>query len=322
MARLIRKTAILAKVETTAGVDAAPTGAANALLISNASFEYSYNNVSRELLRGFIGGSEQLAGTRYVKASFDVEISGSGAAGTAPAFGPLLLGCAMAEVVNPATPGPACVEYTPVSTGMKTLTIYYHRDGLLRKMLGAMGTVELVMEEGGRPVFRFSFTGVDGGVVAQADPTLTLTAWKAPLVITDQNTGDIKLGGTYTQGVVTGGTAYTSRGLSMQLGNDVKYVALLGGQGVDITNREATASCQLELTAAQEASFIADINANTLTSLSFEHGTTAGGKVLVFAPAVQRINPRDADYEGRAHTSLDLRLLPSAGNDELRIVTL
>ena len=37
MSRLIRNTAILAKIETAYGVDAAPTGAANALLVSNLS---------------------------------------------------------------------------------------------------------------------------------------------------------------------------------------------------------------------------------------------------------------------------------------------
>lgn len=316
MARLIRNTAILAKIEVTPGVDAAPTGAANALLISNASFEVNYNNVNRDLIRGFIGGSEQLSGSRFVKAMFEVEISGSGVAGTAPAWGPLLLGCAMAEVTNV-----GYVEYSPVSTGLKTLTINYHLDGLARKMLGCMGTVELAMGEGERPLLKFAFTGIDGGALAQDNPVQVLTAWKAPLVIMDQNTGDIKLGGAYATGALTGGTAYTSRGLNLQLGNDVKPLGLLGGQSVDITNRETTGSVQLELTAAQEVTLMTDINANALTSLSFEHGTDAGGKILIYAPSVQRINPKHVDYEGRAHMGMDLRLLPVSGNDELRIVT-
>lgn len=315
MARLIRNTAILAKIETTAGTDAAPTGAANALLISNASFEISYNNVGRDVIRGFLGGSEQLAGTRFVKATFDVEISGSGTAGTAPAWGPLLLGCAMAEVTNA-----AYVEYSPVSTGLKTLSIYYHLDGLVHKMLGCMGTVELAMGEGERPMLKFVFTGIDGGTAAMANPTQTLTAWTTPLVIMDPNTGDIKLGSTYAAGVITAGTVYTSRGISLQLGNDVKSIALLGGQSVDITNRETTGSVQLELTAAQEVTLMTDVNANALTSLSFEHGTAAGGKVAIYAPSVQRTNPKHVDYQGRAHMGLDLRLLPVSGNDELRII--
>lgn len=317
MARLIRNTAILAKIETTPGLDAAPTGTANALLISNATFAYSYNNVDRDLMRGFMGASEQLSGTRFVTANFEVEISGSGTAGTAPAWGPLLLGCAMAEVTNV-----AYVEYTPVSTGLKTLTIYYHLDGLVHKMTSCMGTVEIAMGEGERPLFKFAFTGVDGGTVTAANPTQTLTAWKTPLVIMDQNTGDIKLGATYAAGVISAGTVHISRGLTLQLGNDVKSIALLGGQSVDITNRATTGSVQLELSAAQEVTLMTAVNDNTLTSLSFEHGTVAGAKIVLFAPSVQRTNPSHVDYEGRAHMSLDLRLLPIVGNDELRIVSM
>lgn len=317
MARYIRNTAILAKVETTISVDAAPTGAENALLISNASFETIQNNVDRDLIRAYFGASEQLAGTRFVKASFDVEISGSGAAGTAPAWGPLLLACGMAE-----TTALAFVEYTPVSAGLKTATIYYYLDGLLHKLLGCMGTAELAMGEGERPLLRFAFTGIDGGSTATALPSTTLTAWKAPQVITDENSGDIKLGGTYAAGAITGGTAYPSRGLSIDLGNDVRQIALLGGQSVDIGNRGTTGSMQLELTAAQEVTFKSEINANALTTLSFEHGTTAGNKILVFGAAVQRTNPRHVDYEGRAHYSMDLRFTPVSGNDELRLVVL
>lgn len=316
MSRLIRNTAILAKIETTYGTDAAPTGAANAILISNATFDYTYNNVNRDLMRGFMGGSEQLTGTRYAVMTFDVEISGSGSAGTAPAWGPLLRMCAMAEVVTPT----ARAEYKPVSSGFESGTIYYHDDGVLKKALGCMGTVELAMGEGERPVFRFNIMGLDGGQVVAANPTLTLTAWKPPLVITDFNTGDLTFGGAYATGTITGGTAYPSRGLSLNLGNQTQFNALIGGQNVGITNRETTGSCQLDLTAAQEVALTADVNANTLTSMSLVHGSAAGATVTIFAPKVQRTNPKQADYNGYRHTSLDLRLTPNVGNDEILIV--
>ena len=97
MPRYARNALILAKVETTAGVDAAPTGAANALLVANLTINpLKANNVSRDLVRPFFGGSEQLVGTATVEVSFDVELAASGTAGTAPAWGPLLLGCAFA----------------------------------------------------------------------------------------------------------------------------------------------------------------------------------------------------------------------------------
>lgn len=315
MSRIMRNTAILAKIETTIGVDAVPTAVADALLISNASFELINNNVDRDVLRGYMGNSESLVGTRFVKATFDVELSASGTAGTAPAWGKLMLACAFAEVT-----GAALVEYTPVTLSLKTLTIKYLLDGLQHTMLGCMGTVSLDMQQGAIPKLKFSFTGIDAGHTALALPALTLTAWKAPKVITADNSGSVVLGGTYAAGVITGGTTYPSRGLSVDVGNDVKQIAMVGaGNQVDITQRSVTGSVQMELTAAQEIMMFNDINANTMSTLSITHGTTAGAKVMVYGPAVQRINPKHVDYEGRAHFGMDLRFTPLAGNDELRI---
>lgn len=315
MARLIRNTAILAKLETTAGMNAVPTGADDAMLISNASFDYQVTNVDRALLRGYLGGSEQLVGTRFVQASFECEITGSGTAGTAPVWGRLLQACAFAEET-----AATYAAYKPVSTGMKTITIHYVDDGIIHVMRGCMGNFEMAMGEGERPLFKFKFMGLDGGVAEGANPSQALTLWKAPQVITDPNSGDIKFGSSYAAGVITGGTTHLSRGINLNAGNDVKSMAMLGGQSIDITDRQTTGSIQLELSAANEVALINSINANALTSLSFEHGTSAGYKVAIFAPAVQRINYKKADYQGRRNSGMDLRFIPQTGNDELVIV--
>lgn len=320
MPRLIRNTAILAKVETTYGVDSTPTGAQNAILVSDASFEVQYNNVARDLIRPFLGGAEELAGTRFVNAKFTVEWANSGTAGTAPAWGPLLRACGFAEA---SLTTPVRVEYTPVSQTFTSLTIYYYLDGALRKILGALGTVQFDLSEGSRPVMNFDFIGLDGGTTSAALPTATLTAFKTPAVISDVNTGDITLGGTYSAGAVTGGTVYFSRGLTVDVGNQVAKIALLGAQRTSITNRQITGSMTLDLTAAQEVSFRADVNANALTSLSFAHQTGAGVGMLLTGPNVQRVSPKDQEYNGEAYMSMDLRFTPGAnGNDELRLVML
>jgi hypothetical protein len=315
MSRLTRKTLILAKTEVTEGTDSVPTGAANALLVSEPTIEYTYNNVDRDNLRSFIGANEQLPGTRYVTLSFSVELASSGAAGTAPAFGPLLMASAMAEVVTAGNR----VEYNPVTTS-NSVTIYYFNDGALKKALGSKGTVTLTAEEGSIPKLNFAFTGIDGGVTAVANPSPTLTAWKTPLVVTTTNSGQVTLGGTYSAGAITGGTPFCSRGLTIDAGNDVQYQAMLGPcTGVDIVNRDMTGSVQFDLTAAEEVTAFTAINAATLTSLSWVHGSAAGSKVTVFAPKVQRINPSMQDFNGRLLMGNDLRFTPNIGNDELTL---
>jgi hypothetical protein len=209
-----------------------------------------------------------------------------------------------------------------VSSGFGSLTIYYHLDGVLRKILGAMGNVEIMMNEGERPMLRFSFVGLDGGFTAAANPALTLSAFQVPTVVSDVNSGDIVLGATYAAGALTGGTTYPSRGLSINAGNTIARRSILGGQAVNISQREMTGQCELVLTAAQEVSFQTDINSNTTTSLGFTHGTGAGVGLMLHAPRVQRIDPTDVDADGMLHRGMNLRFVPSSGNDELRIVCL
>lgn len=319
MPRYARNAAILAKIETTYGTDPVPTGAANAMLISNLSVNpLNANNVSRDLIATYFGGSEQLVGTAFLEASFDIELAGSGAAGTAPAWGALLRACGFAEAITASTR----VDYTPITSAIESATIYYHDDGVLHKLLGARGTFDIKMGVGERPVLSFKFQGLDGGISAVANPALTLTAFKTPLVVTDANTGDVTIGCTYSAGVLTGGTAYTSRGLQVSMGNAVTFTPLLGGETIDLTNREATGHIDLDLTAANEVTFMASVKANTKQGIGIVHGTTAGYKVLVHAPAAQLINPSKQDVSGRRLIGYDLRLVPSAGNDELRIVAL
>jgi len=320
MPRIIRNTAILAKVETTYKTDAVPTGAANAMLVANMSINpLNANNVPRDLVRGYYGGSEQLVGTANVEVSFDVELAGAGAAGTAPAWGPLLQACAYAETISAGNR----VEYNPVSTAIKSATIYYYLDGTLHKLLGARGTFQLKADiDTGRPVLSFRFVGIDGGTTAASNPSMTLSAWKTPVAITDANTVDITLGCTYATGALSGGTAFTSKGLTLDAGNQVVHTPLLGAESVDITQREITGQYALDLTAAQMVTLMTDIKANTPTSLGYQVGMTAGNIVLLYAPNVQRINPRVEDRNGIALVAQDLRLLPSSagtGNDELII---
>jgi hypothetical protein len=319
MPRFVRNSAILAKIETVYGTDPTPTGAANAILVSNLTINpLNAKNASRDLIRGYMGGSEQLVGDAHVECSFDVELSGSGAAGTAPAWGPLLRGCGMSEAVTVSTR----VDYTPVSASFESLTIHYHDDGVLHKLLGARGNVSMDMTSGNRPIFKFKFLGLDGGISAVANPSLTLTAWKAPLVITDPNTSDVTIGCTYSAGALAGGTIYPSQGLTLDLANSVQFIALLGGQSIDISQRDSSGNMSLDLTAAQEVSLMASVKANTVQGIGLLHGTAAGAKVLVFAAAAQMINPKKADVNGLRLIGYDLRLTPSAGNDELRIVAL
>lgn len=320
--RRVRNTAILAKSEGSYGVDAVPTGGANALLVSNQSVTPLENNlVNRELVRPYIGGSEQLVGTRFKRVQFDVEAVGSGAAGTAPAWGPLVRACGMAETIIAATR----VDYLPITSSMESVTIYYYDDGVLHKLLGARGTFTLGLKQGENSKFTFNFIGLDGGDTAAVNPSVTLTNFQTPEIPTDANTGDVIFGATCSPTgapALSGGTSYPSMGLEgIDIGHAVNFQPLLGAETVEITDRDAKAKVMLDLTAAQEVSFAAAVKAATLQSVGLQHGTVVGRKLLVFMPAVQLLNWTKGELNGKRMISYDLGIKPSSGNDDMRIVT-
>lgn len=317
--RYLRNTVILAKIESTYGTDSTPTEGANAILVSNVTITpLKSNNVDRNLVRGYMGGSEQLAGAISVDVGFDVELAGAGAAGTAAPYGPLLRACGFVETLSASVRA----EYNLTTPVTDSLTIYGFWDGAKHIIRGCRGTVSINMTSGNRPLLSFKFTGLDGGVTSATPSALTLTGFKTPLVVNEPNTGDVTLGCTYTAATptLTGGTGYPSQGLSLDLGNSVQYLPMLGGESVEITDRSATGSVQLDLTAAQEATFMTNVKANTTQSLGLMHGTTAGYKTMVFLPNVQLVNPSKANVQGKLMIGFDLRVLPSSGNDEIKIV--
>ena len=317
MARYLRNTAILAKIEVTPGTDPTPTGAANAMLVSNVSINpLNAQNVDRDNIRPYFGNNEELVGTKFVEMSFDIEMAGSGAAGTAPKYGPLLQACAMAETLNAGV----SAEYNPITNNQKSVTIYWYDDGLLHAMTYGKGDFTIKAGISGRPVFSFKFTGLYVVPTAAANPSLTLTGFQKPLVITDTNTGDVTFGATYATSAISGGTSFPSRGIGeLAAGNTVAYTPRLGGDVVDVTDRKATLKVELDLTAAEAVSKYADVVANVTSAVSLQHGVTGGNIVLLHMPVVQLINPGKGDTNGRRFETFDGRVIPSAGNDELII---
>ena len=319
--RLIRNTAILLKVEGTYAVDSVPTGGANAMLVSNLLINpMNSQNVDRDLIRPYLGGSDLLPGTRYVEMGFDIEMAGAGTVAVAPAWAPALMACGFAEVLT----ATVRADYLPVSTANASATLYWYDDGVFHKATGCRGTATIKLKVGERPVLSFKFTGLYSTPTAAGSPAVTLTGFRTPQVVTDVNTQDVTFGGTHalaTAPLIATGTLYPSQGIELDIGNAVSFNALLGGETVDLTQRNVSGKVTLDLTAAQEVALIASAEAGTLQTVGISHGTVANNKVLLWMPAVQLINPAKAEVNGKRLVSFDLRALPVAGNDELRIVT-
>jgi hypothetical protein len=131
MSRLERNWVVLAKVEATYATDPTPTNSANAMLASKPQINpINSSEVARDVFVGYLGQRENLVGTRFVEASFDVELVGSGTVGTRPAWGDLMLACGWAETATASTR----VDYVPISSAFQSVTIYWYDDGALHKL--------------------------------------------------------------------------------------------------------------------------------------------------------------------------------------------
>lgn len=319
MPRSIRKTIILFKLETTSGTDSAPTNTADAVLfhVDNLSASIEQQFAERDVVNGNFATPDRLPYTRRGTITFTVDAAGSGAAGTAPAVGRLLQACGIAETV---TAGQR-VTYNEVADNLKTATIWVYMDGELRKFRYCSGSFSADFSVGQVPKFTFNFQGLVTSVTAATNPVPTLTPWQRPVAVGPANTSNLSLGGTLTAGALAGGTAFSFKTLTFDLGNDVQFDELCTSETVGIYGRESTMTVVLDLSVAEEVQKYADMHAGTTFSVGFTHnGANAGGVILPFFGRASISGIEDNVDGNKLLSQLTLRLLAPTTNDAMQLV--
>ncbi len=305
MAKKWRNRAILAKIETTPGTDATPTGADNAMQMTNVSLEPLLgNDLNRELVLPYMGHQGIILDGNYARLTGEVEIAGAGAAGTAPAYGPLLRACGLAEVITEDTD----VVYSPVSSGQETATVYFNNDGVNQALVYARGTVTMDVKPGAIPRFRYVLTGLLGTIADAALPTIDLTAFIKPVPVNKANTT-----------LSLHGASRIAEGITFDLGNQVETRFLIGAETVEIVDRQMMGSAILEMVSLATKNWLATAQAHTTGALAMVHGTTAGNIVGFDAPKVQIGRPTIGETQRILNNTLPLMFLPETGNDEFTI---
>lgn len=306
--KLIRKSLILSKIESTYGTDSTP-GGTEAIQVKNLSVTpMASDTVSRDLIRPYLGASEQLLAMTRVECSFSVELAGSGTAGTAPKYDALLRACGLDSTIVPAT----SVEYTPVSDAFESATIYYNIDGILHKLTGCRGTFVINCAVNEIPTIDFSMTGIYNSPTDTAAPSVTYSNQATPLVFKNGNTTNFQL---YSY-------AGCLQSVSFDIANATVYRELVGcTKSVLITDRQSNGSVTMELpTIAQKDYFTAALTDGTTGNLQFTHGTTAGNRVAL---TCDQVDIGDVSYEesdGIAMITMPYTALPTtAGNDEVSL---
>lgn len=298
---------ILAKPEVTYGVDSTPDGDTDAMLMKDVTFQpMEGEDVNRAIERPYMGAQEEFpVGLRAVLTG-SVELVGSGAAGTAPAWGPLMRACGNAETIVAVT----SVEYTPVSEGHESCSLYFHIGPTRHIMLGTRGTVSIALNAQGIPVAKFVLTGLFVTPADQVRPTVDLSNFQLPQVATDANTP------TFTIGAIN----FVLRELGFDEGNDVQPRLLIGRESIEIVDRAESLSVTVEAVPLATFNPYAIAQARTREAVSLVHGTGAG-KIVTFAwptCAVKRMSGLNENQK-IVEWPLQLTPLPTDGDDQWSI---
>ncbi len=305
MPRIIRKLALLAKMEATYSTDPTPTGVANAMQMTDVSIDpLTGSEEARGLLLPHLGHQGIVLTGDYVRISGMVEIAGAGAAGDVPAYGPLLRACGFSETITAATK----VDYDPVSDAFESVTCYYNLDGVNHIMLGARGSVELDFTSKQIPKFKFTLTGLLGTIADTALPAADLSSFVTPLPVSKAATT-----------LSLHGAARIAETISINVNNSVEPRHLIGSESVEITDRETTGQATLEASTLADVDWFGIAIARTRAALALNHGTVAGNIVAIDAPAVEIGRPTEGQTQKILNYQLPLMFVPATGNDELTI---
>ena len=308
MALLTRKRVILIETESSYGTDPTPA-ATDVVLVTDLSITpQSSDVVNRDVVRPYLGSSEQLLANTRVECTFSVELAGSGTAGTAPRYGSALKATGLSETVSSGT----SVTYAPVSSSFSSVTIHYNVDGVRHKVTGCRGSFTISAEVGSIPTIDFTFTGIYNAPTDTALPTVTYGNQATPLIFKNGNTSGFQL------------LSYAGalQSLTMDLGVSTVYRELVGGtKEVIITDRASNGSVTIEArTIAQKDYFTAALTDSTLGNLAFLHGTTAGNKVQLTSSKVDIGDVNYGEMDGVAMLEIPYTLVPSSANNEFSLI--
>jgi hypothetical protein len=255
---------LLAKVEVTKGIEAVPTAALNAIKAVSTSVAHVPRIIERPIVKQTMGNAEQIAGgDESTTIEIVCELKGSGVAANPPEISPLLQACRMVETIG------VDVQYDPSSVTEKSATIYYYKDGMLWKMIGAVGTYSIEASIAAAPTITFSMSSTHTAPAAVAVPAGAVYQATKPV---DVSTADI----------ISDGATIAVTSFAVDAGNDVQEHQTTGSHAYSVANRAPTLTLtkdSINLPAEWAA-----VTGGTNAVLSFKHNAVLGNIVWVDAP--------------------------------------
>lgn len=316
MTRSTHRRLLLAARETTYGTFENVAGT-DAMLVSNLDCKpLDPGLIDRGLVLPYFGNRPKIAGQRVGTCSFDVELAGSGTAGTAPRWGRLLRACGFGETVVGPSPGPASVTYAPAMIGVVGVSLDFNNDGQRHRLAGCRGNATLSLTAGEIPKISFEFFGLYVAAAAAAQTSPTFGNQAVPEIVNGTNTTNI---------AALGLTSACMESFSLDLSNELPFRQLAGcTQNYPITNRLPSGELVIEApvigSSAGEKDYFAQVLSQATGTIGWQHGQTAGNIVTLAMGQCNIDGPSYSDSDGIQMLSIPFMAQATAANNEMSLV--
>ncbi len=305
---LIIRQVLLGKVQTAHGSPAVPTVASDAILCNSLQFNYANTKMlDRDVKRGIKGSVAQIYAGSLGEITFECELKGSGAAGTAPEISAALVASGMAETVAAGV----SVSYGTATLNQQYMTFYFNHDGVQRVLTDAVGDFNIDLSAGEKGMVSFTFTGHLG---AETDVTYAAGAYASTVPVP-------VIGAAFS----VGGYAASVTKLSLARGNSIVTPASMsaadGFGQIRIGSWDVNGSFDPLATLLATQNFVADWKAGVNKALdSGVIGSTAGNRYQITAPAIRYRSVSNAKRDSELSHELSYGAHSVSGDDEFSLV--
>ena len=308
MALLTQKSVLLAKIESTYATDPTPTTSADAVQVYNVELDIKREPEKRDVVDVTLSPLQAIMGLGVAKVNFEVDLKGSGTAGTANDWMVLSKACGMANTNVPSTSDTLKPDDTPTDS----VTLWVYKDGLLYKLVGCRGNKKMVFEAGKIVKIQYEFMG---RFDIPTDVAL-------PSAVTVDSTKPVPaLATSFTLGSYAAVIDKLEIDLGNEITNNEDMNATYGVQSFEIVKRDPKGKLSINaiLRATSNADFWSYMNIGTTKALSIVIGSTAGNIATITAPVCTIMSVKEVSKNGIEMFEMELQLARNSGGDELSI---
>lgn len=310
MTGLVHRELIFVGVQASQGAPVA-LGSCESVLVGGLGWSHEGARMNeRDRVRRSKGRLPQVFGGTLVQITGNIELKGSGSAGTPPEFGAILRACGLLETIVAST----SVTYTPVSDAQEFLTVYYFDDnGVQRVITDAKGNISFNAEVGAIGTGEFTITGHESG--SPSDETIPAESY-------DDTTPPPFIAAGFT----VGGYADAVIGsLTLDPANEIVTppdANSADGYGtVRIARRDVQGSFNPEATSVATQTWVADWKSGVSKALDTGViGATAGNQWQITCPAIKYREVGAGDRESVRIYEIAFGAAEDAGDDEFSLI--